>query len=168
PAAAHFQRAIEIDSNFALAWHELSEMYTWLAVPGSTAKAVTAVTRAAALNHGLGLRDSMILTADSLADAVGGGAISRYVHDSALWSHLRFLPPGEAADGVHLALRLASAGSQPTPVLEAMWDSAAPGARANLFRWPFYTDSGAVAIRLMPRIREAQRSAPGYDESANN
>jgi tetratricopeptide (TPR) repeat protein len=99
-AAGAFERATQIDSAFALAFHRLGEMYGWMRYGGDSL-AVAATEHAAALNRGLAPRDSLILAMDSLATILGSaepewgllqrgltlsrGAIRRYPDDARIW-----------------------------------------------------------------------------------
>ena len=56
-----YHQAVAVDSGFALAWWHLGEANAWL---GGREKA-SAFRRAAALNHGLSSRDSLLIAADS-------------------------------------------------------------------------------------------------------
>ena len=85
-ASAHFERAVELDTGFALAWSALADVETW--PPPNLALARKFGFRAAALNHGLGPRDSMTLLADSLVYATGAFRPLAGLQDPALWSHL--------------------------------------------------------------------------------
>lgn len=85
-ARVHLQRAVELDSGFALAWSALSDVENQ--APPNLVLARSFGFRAAALNHGLGPRDSMMLLADSLGFASGSWDPVAGLHDPALWSHL--------------------------------------------------------------------------------
>ena len=61
-ALAHFHRATELDSNFALAWSGVGEARGWM---GINAESNGAQLRAGRLNHGLRPRDSLLVLADS-------------------------------------------------------------------------------------------------------
>jgi tetratricopeptide (TPR) repeat protein len=56
-----YQEAVAVDSGFALAWWHLGEANAWL----GGRERVTGFRRAAALNHGLSPRDSLLIAADS-------------------------------------------------------------------------------------------------------
>jgi len=65
-ALAHHARAIALDSTFALAYRRLSLEVGWNPPTSGSLRSVDAYARrAAALNHGLGLRDSLLIAADS-------------------------------------------------------------------------------------------------------
>lgn len=85
-ASKHFERAIELDSGFALAWSALADLQTW--PPPNPRRAKEFAFRGAALNHGLGPRDSMVLLGDSLSHASGAFDPFAGLQDPALWSHL--------------------------------------------------------------------------------
>jgi tetratricopeptide (TPR) repeat protein len=68
-ALAAYQRAVAIDSGFALAWRRMSIVIGWR-VTGADSLSLVYSLRAAALNHGLSTHDSMLVTADSLSAAM--------------------------------------------------------------------------------------------------
>jgi len=83
-AQSHFERAIALDSTFALAYSRRAMASGWnlTADPDFT----PSLLRAGALNHGLARRESLLLTADSIR-----GAVTQFVGDSAGWAMLRRL-----------------------------------------------------------------------------
>jgi DNA-binding SARP family transcriptional activator len=71
-AQAHYERAIALDSTFVAALRHLSMVIRWQSpVVGSSyeIRASELAFRAAGLNRGLGLRDSLLVAADSLSGA---------------------------------------------------------------------------------------------------
>ena len=78
-AHIHYERAIALDSGFALAYNRLAEVLGWEVVVGTTALRL----RAGELNSGLAPRESLIVVSDSLYAATG-----RFAADSASWSRL--------------------------------------------------------------------------------
>jgi len=72
-AAADYERAIALDSSFALAFRHLALVRGWQHSTLDSLSHVYAL-RAGALNHGLAPRDSFLLTADSLMAALEGDA----------------------------------------------------------------------------------------------
>ncbi len=83
-AQSHFERAIALDSTFALAYSRRAMASGWNlnADPDFT----PSLLRAGALNHGLARRESLLLAADSIR-----GAVTQFVGDSAGWAMLRRL-----------------------------------------------------------------------------
>src|SRR5256886_761127 len=72
-AIVYHQRAIALDSSFALAWSHAGLAAGWAHSAGDTLSLMYKV-RAGNLNHGLAPRESLIVQAESLAAAVYGGA----------------------------------------------------------------------------------------------
>ena len=65
-AMAYYERAVSLDSSFALAWRRMAGTRFFM-TPGTGDSLVTVYAlRAGALNHGLAPRDSLLVTADSL------------------------------------------------------------------------------------------------------
>ncbi|MGH7701714.1 MAG: tetratricopeptide repeat protein, partial [Gemmatimonadales bacterium] len=64
-ALTAYQRAVAIDSGFALAWRRMSNVLGWATTGADSVVGVYAL-RAAALNHGLAPHDSMLIAAESL------------------------------------------------------------------------------------------------------
>jgi serine/threonine-protein kinase len=104
-ARVFYQRAVELDSTFALALNRLSTVLGWQASLYDS-MAVTYGYRAAELNHGLPPRESLLIVMDSLLHAVSSGAfagaefyglvrrlfatsedaVARYPRDPELWN----------------------------------------------------------------------------------
>ena len=78
-ARTHYEQAIELDSSFALAYSRLGDVAGWEALFGESNEFAL---RAGALNHGLALRDSLILVSDSLFAATS----TSFTGDSASWA----------------------------------------------------------------------------------
>jgi serine/threonine-protein kinase len=70
-ATAYYERALAQDSGLALAYHRMGTALGWARI-GGDALSRAALLRAGALNHGLGVRDSLLLLADSLSGAAYG------------------------------------------------------------------------------------------------
>jgi serine/threonine-protein kinase len=90
-AATYYQRAIQLDSTFALAHARWSDAVGWelYEVPGR----ISALLKAGALNRGLARRESLLVVSDSI-----WGALSSFTGDSNGWSALqRLLPTLQAA-----------------------------------------------------------------------
>ena len=89
-ARAAYASAIALDSNFALAESHLGLTYAWLRF-GTDSQAREHALRAATLNVGLGLRDSMLIVADSLRSVAYayGGDPQYHAHVSRLFATLR-------------------------------------------------------------------------------
>ncbi len=81
-AQLHYQRAIELDSTFALAHNRKAYTIGW-SLHGDP-EYLPSLLRAGALNQGLARRESLLVVADSL-----GGAMGSFVGDSASWRRLR-------------------------------------------------------------------------------
>ena len=79
-AYGYYDRAVKIDSHFALAVNRRGRSLSWTR-DWYTPAAITDLLRAAELNHGLGTRDSLLLTADSL----GADLSLRYRLDKSWW-----------------------------------------------------------------------------------
>jgi serine/threonine-protein kinase len=77
-ADAHYGRAVALDSTFALALHALGSNREW----GGGVRGSNFHLRAAQFNHGLSLKDSVLILVDSLRAATTG-------YDTAYWTHLR-------------------------------------------------------------------------------
>jgi len=102
-ALVYGQRAVALDSGFAVAWRRLSYVSRWL---GGDSVANIYARRAAALNHGLSPHDSLLIFADSLFLALDKptgrferaervrlsrtleGAAERYPTDPEVWFQL--------------------------------------------------------------------------------
>ncbi len=67
-AVGHYQRAVALDSAFALAWRRLGLVVSWQRLQQDSLTAVY-LLRAGAANRGLGARDSLLVAADSLSAA---------------------------------------------------------------------------------------------------
>ena len=67
-AVGHYQRAVALDSAFALAWRRLGLVASWQRLQQDSLTAVY-LLRAGAANRGLGPRDSLLVAADSLSAA---------------------------------------------------------------------------------------------------
>jgi serine/threonine-protein kinase len=88
-AEALYLRAAETDSGFAMAWHRLAEVRFW--GPDNHDSLMNVYrNRAAALNHGLPARDSLLIVADSLFGALWqqNFDVSWREHQSRLYSTL--------------------------------------------------------------------------------
>jgi eukaryotic-like serine/threonine-protein kinase len=70
-ARVAYERAVALDSTFALAHHRLRSVLRWLSHE-TDATALAHALRAGELNHGLGTRDSLLLVADSVRTALEG------------------------------------------------------------------------------------------------
>jgi serine/threonine-protein kinase len=68
-AMASYQRAVAIDSGFALAWRRMSTVMGWAVVAGDSLSEAYAY-RAAGLNRGLPPRESLLVVAESLTTAL--------------------------------------------------------------------------------------------------
>ena len=82
----YYERAIALDSGFALAYNRLANAVGWDLRGGG--EMVAALLEAGALNHGLARRESLLLVADSM-----WGALPSFDGDSASWHLLRRLIP---------------------------------------------------------------------------
>jgi serine/threonine-protein kinase len=78
-AKHYYERAIELDSTFALAHNRRAYALGWSL--HSDPEYILSLLRAGAFNHGLARRESLLVVADSLE-----GAMSGFVGDSASWS----------------------------------------------------------------------------------
>ena len=67
-AVGHYQRAVALDSAFALAWRRLGLVASWQRLQQDSLTAAY-LLRAGAANRGLGPRDSLLVAADSLSAA---------------------------------------------------------------------------------------------------
>jgi serine/threonine-protein kinase len=72
-ALAAYRRAVQTDSGFAVAWHRMGEVVGWRVVGGDSLSRIYAL-RGAALNRGLAPRDSVLIQADSLMEALFTGS----------------------------------------------------------------------------------------------
>jgi len=70
-ARVAYERAVALDSTFALAHHRLRSVLRWLS-DESDATSFGYALRAGELNHGLGTRDSLLLVADSIRAVLDG------------------------------------------------------------------------------------------------
>jgi len=68
-ALVAYRHAVQTDSSFALAWHRLGQTVGW-SVTGGDSLAEAYTLKAAALNHGLAPRESLLIAADSLMGAL--------------------------------------------------------------------------------------------------
>ena len=68
-ALASYERAVTIDSGFALAWRRMSTVLGWARIGGDSLSLVYGL-RSAALNRGLSPRESLLIVAESLSDAL--------------------------------------------------------------------------------------------------
>lgn len=84
-AQASYERAVALDSTFALAHAHLGLTYAWQRFGADSLARVHAL-RAGALNHGLAPRESLLITSDSLR-----GAVYAYQRDASYWRHVRRL-----------------------------------------------------------------------------
>jgi len=75
-ALADYQRAIALDSSFALALYRAGLVVGWTSTSGDSLSTAY-LTRAAAHNHGLPPRDSMLVVAESLTAALDEGPAER-------------------------------------------------------------------------------------------
>ena len=85
-ARRYYERAIALDSGFALAYNRLANAVGWDLRSGG--EMIAALLKAGALNHGLARRESLLLVADSM-----WGALPLFDGDSASWRLLRRLIP---------------------------------------------------------------------------
>lgn len=85
-AIASYQRAISLDSTFALPYYRAGIVLGWQTASGDSLSQVY-LRRAAAHNRGLPPRDSLLVLAESLGTAVDEG----YVANPLYWSQLRRL-----------------------------------------------------------------------------
>lgn len=81
-AQRNYERAIELDTTFALAYNRLAYTLGW-SLRGDPAVSASFL-RAGDLNHGLARRESLLIAADSLS-----GALRAFSGDSASWSMWR-------------------------------------------------------------------------------
>ncbi len=72
-ALVAYRHAVQPDSTFALAWHRMGEVVGWRVIGGDSLSRVYGL-RAAALNRGLAPRDSLLILADSLMEALFTGS----------------------------------------------------------------------------------------------
>jgi serine/threonine-protein kinase len=104
-ARAAYGVALAQDSGFALAWQRLAQSIGWQTGSGDSI-AERAAQRAGTLNHGLGPRDSLMISADSIVAALSGdpgvhqwglrkglfdrltAAVQRYPEDAYAWYEL--------------------------------------------------------------------------------
>ena len=77
-AMASYRRALEADSGFALAYRRMGTVLGWKVIGGDSLSGVYTL-RAAALNHGLAPRDSLLIAAESLTTALFNNS------DDTLW-----------------------------------------------------------------------------------
>jgi serine/threonine-protein kinase len=68
-AIAAYRQAVQSDSSFALPWHRLEQAWGWSVILGDSVSGAYAL-KAAALNHGLAPRESLLIVADSLMEAL--------------------------------------------------------------------------------------------------
>ena len=68
-ALASYQRAVTLDSGFALAWSRMGTVIGWQVIGGDSLSSEYAL-RAARLNHDLPPRESLLITVDSLSAAL--------------------------------------------------------------------------------------------------
>ncbi len=83
-AAFYFQRAVELDTTFALAYGRLAIADGWSATPNPELNQLR--LRAGELNHGLARRESLLVVADSIR-----AAMVQFSGDSAAWAMYRRL-----------------------------------------------------------------------------
>jgi serine/threonine-protein kinase len=81
-ASHYYERAIELDSTFALAHNRRAYALGWSV--HYDPEYIQSLLRAGAFNHGLARRESLLVVADSLE-----GAMSGFVGDSASWARAR-------------------------------------------------------------------------------
>jgi serine/threonine-protein kinase len=72
-ALAAYRRAVQTDSSFAVAWYRMGEVVGWRVAGGDSLSRIYGL-RAAALNRGLAPRDSVLIQADSLMEALFTGS----------------------------------------------------------------------------------------------
>jgi serine/threonine-protein kinase len=125
-ALAAYQRAVDADSTLAVAWRRMSTALSWLGTPNDSLTTAYNL-RAAALNHGQALRDSLMISADSLTVALFSASqdtmfranrarlgatlralVERYPDDPEVWhsmgdASLHFPVPGRAGAAPTLA-----------------------------------------------------------------
>ncbi len=80
----YYNRAIELDSTFALAYSRRATASGWNL--NLDPNITPSLLRAGQLNHGLARRESLLIVADSIS-----GALTRFVGDSTGWDQLRRL-----------------------------------------------------------------------------
>jgi serine/threonine-protein kinase len=85
-AQLHYERAIDLDSSFALAYSRRAIARGW--VLNFDPVVIPSMLRAGELNHGLAQRESLLLVADSIR-----GAMGTFRGDSAEWAYFRRLLP---------------------------------------------------------------------------
>ena len=89
-ALVSYQRAVDIDSGFALAWRRMGTVAGWQVIGGDSLSEVYAF-RAGALNRGLPPRESLLVTADSLSAALfrNSGDTAWRAHQARLFATLQ-------------------------------------------------------------------------------
>jgi len=139
-AALYYRRAVELDSTFALAYAGVADAIGWRE-SAYDPEVVEFGLRAAALNHGLPRRDSLLIAADSLFWSLSGGIFIVGANDFARVRRL------------FSTLELAVEQYSDDP---GVWDSFAEA----LIHWGFYT--GVSRRRALDAFRTAIRLDPGY------
>ena len=187
-AVAGYQRAIRLDTTFALALYRAGIALGWLST-ASDSLSTEYLERAAMLNRGLPPRDSMLIVAESLTAALEGGegdprywaqyrrlyattaeAARRYPHDPEVWyeygdvryHHSAFSSLQELRDAFDSSIELDSAFApafiHPVELALQLGDPA--GARRYLDRYLALRprDIYADAMRLMRRLLDPRQA----------
>lgn len=187
-AVAAYQRAIEMDTTFALALYRAGIALGWLST-ASDSLSTAYLERAAILNRGLPPRDSMLIVAESLTAALVGGegdplywaqyrrlyattteAARRFRHDPEVWyefgdvryHHRAFSSLTEMRESFDAAIELDSAYApayiHPVELALQLGDPA--GARRYLDRYLALQprDVYADAMRLMRRLLDPRQA----------
>jgi eukaryotic-like serine/threonine-protein kinase len=84
-AIVSYERAIALDTSFALALSHLGRALTWKRTSAVDSLSLSYSLRAGAFNHGLAPRESLLVAADSLTAA----ALSGFPRDTLWWTHAR-------------------------------------------------------------------------------
>lgn len=156
-AAAHFARAVALDSNFAAAWHGMGQALGW---SGGAVAARTPRLRAGSLNRGRAPFDSLTLAVDSIMGALEspGESVNRlaarlfatfdkltrdYSSDAEAWFNF-----GDAA--VHYGI---SADTPPTPGEVLAYFDRAMAIDPNLVEAYVHATEFALLANDLPRAR---------------
>ena len=181
-ASAHYQRAIDLDSTFTLAYWGLGNAYGWK--PRRTSDDLLPFIRAGNLNHGLGPRDSLLVLMDSVRAGaqVGAQAVNdtaspligralallktittRYPDDAVgwfRWGELRLhegLTSGEMSSLAELALpfdkAIAADAGYSEVYIHAIQIAMATGDRTKTLRLLTEAEERSRDSQLAPRVR---------------